>query len=416
MIDEYVDTNMALDIPLLINRPGQKTITEKQTYSSGGKTLTRNVNRTFSFVYDNYFFGKKASQITSASDCSLVRGSEFGGFNTKVEMNHGYTMIDAANDSKKINQDGAANINCKQPTQSYWGGNSPLNSKYANGEVTLGPHRYDDFSEPILDLSGGKTTTLGVGNALDCTKRDLLLEPYKYTSIDGKTLYPWPVETRGSRYSCATDFAGTTPYPINLDPSPEGSENILTSLISCPPDPKSITNVTLLDRKGGTMTTCQTNGPTGVYRRISSLIKHADPSRDVYGQELQGISAPNVPVDEKRTLSFIDRNAQPISLIYPNLFNVAVAPSDTDEVIISKIKTLLDASNNQLSPGRIIPDNHPWKFLVGSSQSAPKLSDIILQNPDIKAGLVDSLRWKSLNIEAKYARAFDLSLSTQKTE
>lgn len=133
------------------------------------------------------------------------------------------------------------------------------------------------------------------------------------------------------------------------------------------------------------MTTCQTNGPTGVYKRISSLIKHADPSRDVYGQQLKGISTPNIPVDEERTLSYIDRNAQPVSLVYPNLFDIAVSPSDTDDMIVAKITTLLQSSNNQLNPGRVIANNHPWKFLIDSSLPAPKLIDIILQNPDIKA-------------------------------
>jgi hypothetical protein len=69
MIDVYIDSNLALDIPILVSRPGQKTISEK----SG----ERFVSRTYNFVYDNYFYGTKASEITNASQCSLIRGTSF---------------------------------------------------------------------------------------------------------------------------------------------------------------------------------------------------------------------------------------------------------------------------------------------------------------------------------------------------
>lgn len=159
IIDSYVDENMSLDIPLLINRGGTKTISEKQTYSSGGRTLTRIVNRPFDYVYDNFIYGRKASDIKNASECSLIRGSTFGADTTRVEMNHAYTMTDTKTDSDRLTQDTKAGIICKKPTQSYWGGNSPLNAEYKNNEMTIGEHRYDDFSQPILDLSGGKKTT-----------------------------------------------------------------------------------------------------------------------------------------------------------------------------------------------------------------------------------------------------------------
>ena len=152
-----------MDVPLLINRSGQKTITEKPPFPPPGHPFPPLISRTFNYTYDNYFYGKKASEITSASDCSLVRGSTYAGYNAKVEVNHGYSMTEATEDSKKLNQDTTAGITCKKPTQSYWGGNSPINAEYKNGETTLGVHRYDDFSQPILDLSAGKTTTVSVG-------------------------------------------------------------------------------------------------------------------------------------------------------------------------------------------------------------------------------------------------------------
>lgn len=69
LIDTYVDNNLALDIPVLVSRPGQKTISERS-----GERL---VSRTYNFTYDNYFYGTKASEITNASQCSLIRGTNF---------------------------------------------------------------------------------------------------------------------------------------------------------------------------------------------------------------------------------------------------------------------------------------------------------------------------------------------------
>ncbi len=130
MIDGYADSNLSLDIPILVSRPGQKTISER----SG----ERFVSRTYDFVYDNYFYGTKASAITSASECSLIRGTSFGGKNTTVEMNHGYDILGAQEDTKFITTDTNAGIKCTPPTQSYWGGNSPMNATYKNGEMVLG--------------------------------------------------------------------------------------------------------------------------------------------------------------------------------------------------------------------------------------------------------------------------------------
>lgn len=73
LIDTYTDTNLSLDIPILVSRPAQKTIVENEKIN--GKV--RQVSRTYNFVYDNYFYGTQASTITSAAQCSLIRGSSF---------------------------------------------------------------------------------------------------------------------------------------------------------------------------------------------------------------------------------------------------------------------------------------------------------------------------------------------------
>lgn len=97
--------------------------------------------------------------------------------------------------------------------------------------------------------------------------------------------------------------------------------------------------------------------------------------------------------------------------MYPNLFDISVKPTDSDGDIVQKIVAYVDGSTIALKPGIDFSDSHPWKKLIKFSNTAPKFSDILLANADVKAGLIDALRWKSLDTEAKYARAFDLALN-----
>ncbi len=161
-------------------------------------------------------------------------------------------MLAGENDGKIIARDTDAGISCPNPTLSYWGGNSSLNSTYRTGEMTLDSSRSDDFTLPVLDLAAGKKTT-GTNSPLDCLKTDLILRPYQH---EGLRKYNWPVETNGNRYSCATPLQRPTPNPINIDPTPERNENILANLVRC-----STNNgdMTLLDRDGKNLGLCQTN-------------------------------------------------------------------------------------------------------------------------------------------------------------
>jgi hypothetical protein len=111
--------------------------------------------------------------------------------------------------------------------------------------MVLGSHRYDDFTQPILDLAAGKKTT-GTNSPIDCLKNDLILRPYQHNGLDNRK-YLWPAETGGTRYSCATPLQSPTPNPFNLDPTPETSENILSILSSCS---GTTGNITLLNRTG----------------------------------------------------------------------------------------------------------------------------------------------------------------------
>ena len=98
------------------------------------------------------------------------------------------------------------------------------------------------------------------------------------------------------------------------------------------------------------------------------------------------------------------------------MFDIVIDPKDTNEAIIAKISLALSATNSVLKPGKVFAENHPWKYLTSSSLAAPTLSQILLENPDVKAGVIDALRWKNLDTEAKYEHAFNLALNYQKTD
>lgn len=68
LVDEYIEGSLSVNIPVLVSR----------------NTSARGEN----FTYTNYFFGKKADTLSSAAECTLIRGSTFGSTNTKAEMNH----------------------------------------------------------------------------------------------------------------------------------------------------------------------------------------------------------------------------------------------------------------------------------------------------------------------------------------
>lgn len=98
-------------------------------------------------------------------------------------MNHAYNVSGINDDMKLINIDSSASLRCDPLTQSYWGGNSPMNTSYQDGKAVLGTHRTDDFPVSILDEAGGKRTT-GTNSPLDCLRNDLILDPYKHTGLE----------------------------------------------------------------------------------------------------------------------------------------------------------------------------------------------------------------------------------------
>ncbi len=208
-----------------------------------------------------------------------------------------------------------------------------------------------------------------------------------------------------------TGLQSPTPAPIAIDPTPETSENILTSLVSC----SGTGNITLLDRNGSSLGLCQTNGLSGTYKRISSLIKHSDPNTVIYGKQVAGKTTPNLPIDEERHLLYLDRKAAVSRINYPNLFDIQADFYDSDEVIISKIRAALANGQVSITPTTNTTPENRWNKLINGSTAPINIADILLADADLRAGLIESLRWKNLDIEMKYEHALDVSLSASAT-
>ena len=173
--------------------------------------------------------------------------------------------------------------------------------------------------------------------------------------------------------------------------------------------------MTLLGRDGNLLSLCQVNnGLYGTYKRISSLIKHSDPSNAVYGQQAQGNSTPNLPVDEERYLTYLNRAANQSRVDYPNLFDISVSIDDSDETIIAKIRSTLSSAQSHLT-ATIAPPAQ-WSLLVQSSTASVDLTDALLADENIRKSLIDALRWRSLDIEMKYSHVLDLALDAPETE
>lgn len=168
--------------------------------------------------------------------------------------------------------------------------------------------------------------------------------------------------------------------------------------------------ITLLDR-AGTPVSCQTKGLTGTYKKISSLIKHSNPSTSIYGQQLQSVSVPNLPVDGERFLTYLSREGSVAKIVYPNLFDVSVSPHESDDAIIQKIISILSKTDTLLAPGKLFPDTHPWHTLVSGSDKSLPLSELLFKDDTIKKGIIDALRWKNMDTASKYAHMLKLSLA-----
>lgn len=194
--------------------------------------------------YRYYLFGQKAEDITSAEQCTIVRGSSL-----PTEANRGYNVFNSENDAKALSDpsqppfvgDGRGLcFNGSQPqTMDTWGGNTPLNLDIGTvspdaekliknldtnnaeellkakdalkSKIELKSHVYSGYISPTFDLGGSKeivpNDTLKIASPEACLKGTYISDPYRVTDSLGMNL-SWPRSTNGSRFSCVMGGPG----------------------------------------------------------------------------------------------------------------------------------------------------------------------------------------------------------------
>lgn len=394
IVDDYVIGSLSIDIPVLVSR-------NKSAQSEN-------------FIYTNYFFGKKASSIKDASECSLLRWSSFGSTNTVAEMNHWYHVQWIQDDVDLITKDGQSRIRCDDRVTTYWGGNTPMNLDLSSWLAKLKTHKYDDFSRSIYDPAWGKKT-VWQSSPLDCLRTDLILEPYiKSVNIfRGFREYKWPKETDGSRYSCATNLNSKTEY-FNLDPTPETNENIFKTLLSC----QGNGNVTLLDQDSSEIAKCTSDWAGWTYKLVPSLIRHVSPDTETYGKQLTSLATPNLPVDENRYIAYLGRDLKEKRFDYPNVFDIQIPLGSTDDEIKTKIRQYLTIFDEKMLSQRDSWDLWVFQVLIpkNGTKNSISLAQIVASSPDLENNLIASLRWKNLPTTMKYQQGIVDALRGNKTE
>lgn len=193
-IDSLVQNGLASNIAIPVD------IKLSMLGSAGASSITTQTPS----VYQNYYFGKQASSISKAQECSIVRGSTL-----PVEANRGYNIMNADPDVKKLTQYTTLCFPGGTPaTGDWWGGNSPLNMKATNlsaaemaklqnstnpadfesvkdklnSKFTLQNNRYSNYVLPTYDLLGQSEIVPGgvlkTNSPADCLVENFIADPF----------------------------------------------------------------------------------------------------------------------------------------------------------------------------------------------------------------------------------------------
>ncbi len=391
--------------------------------------------------YINHYYGLSADTLTGALQCTIARGSS-----RLVEANRAYNIHHAGSDTQTLQNSlgaGQCFAGMVPQTQSFWGGNSPLNidmsaTALTNGfDMTLKSQRYDTFSQPIFDLAGMRVVSTGStiepASALDCEVNNLMLAPYADTSTQGNStsVTYWPPE-KGStlQYSCLTRHQ-TLPiavYTGSLDasvvPQIYFSGAIVTSTVSnirnridapyclaghIEVDGKNIRTVGSCTPPEARASTSDTTGPDGTatsseshvittivdrtvkFKNIPSAIEHVSPTDEEYGTALKNLVTPSLPVDRDRYMDFLSQSGAHAMITYPDFFRMKLSVGETTDpaVIRQHIKSYLDSETATI---RSMGGSGSTLDLYGLLSAAPQTLDL----------LVHSIAW--LNIHSATAK------------
>lgn len=329
--------------------------------------------------------------------CTIVRGSTL-----KVESNRGYDVKNAELDANLLQADlpnGACFPNSVPATNSYWGGNSPLNldtSRMQTGEIVLKSHTYKNFVKPLYDIAGSRelesASPLHIATPSDCLDNNILLQPYMEIGADGSQT-SWPREKNGADFSCITAHQTLAPY-----------SDYYTYSKNLPAETCTVSKLELdgkiVKQSGGF---CGEDVGIVNYEKVYSfktlsgnIMEHKSPTDEEYGIELKEMVTPSLPSDRDRYADYMDKNLQYKKIIYPNFFRIVLSGSELNySGATNKIKDLLDAKTVEITA-------------LGGTLD---LYQILSADPKALNTVIESVIWNNMkNATLKYSSTLERSL------
>ncbi|PID87581.1 hypothetical protein CSB07_00690 [Candidatus Gracilibacteria bacterium] len=306
--------------------------------------------------YDNFLFGKNASSISEAIDCSFYRGSlEDSG--KLVEANRGYNIKNIEKDNSLLQAEGDPS-NCLQKIDSgesllgFWGKNSPFYIKQAStsGNGILEFKSSVDYSlaiKPLFDIAGAKQINdiQKVPNPYMCLEGNMLLtqkdeKKWVSGSYEFVTTYSIP-EKGGENWTCRTlnqkvvlpDF-----YSFYDDfEAPECSKAILYL------DGEKLKE----DINPGVCASMETK--KYFYKTIDSYIKHNSPSSSDLTSQHDSMLTDAMPIDKNPYIDFIRTDGKYVKINYPKLYTRSSTGNLTMEMSQEKLDNYLDKKSQEIN-------------------------------------------------------------------
>ncbi|MDD2907859.1 MAG: VCBS repeat-containing protein [Candidatus Gracilibacteria bacterium] len=338
-------------------------------------------------TYENYLFGNKASNITSAEQCSIYRGS-LSNSGQLVESNRGLNIFNIEPDKNTLSPFGnicLTNLQSGASLEGLWGRNSPFNlnqSETAKGNMVLNTNTdYKGAIVNLYDIDGSKkiTDSSKVQNPFFCADNNYLLaNKLDYDSFSSNWTNSYKIPTYGSNslqtgvpgWQCITNTNGTGKVfnftktfdqnylslsaglcekkIIKLDGvivKQVGYTEYCSGLGDCECSAYSITDpVTGLT----TDSTSKWKVYTYDYKTIDSFITHKSPTSTELTKQINSMIAPSLAVDKDRYIDFISANASYAKINYPYLYRLKlenVSDISLDKVSVELDKVLQDKSD-----------------------------------------------------------------------
>ncbi|MDD3145600.1 MAG: hypothetical protein PHV23_05865, partial [Candidatus Gracilibacteria bacterium] len=376
IVNDQIIKELNDDLELEIDKLVENGLSRKIAIPVTFNYIDESVNET----YENYLFGKKASTITTAEQCSFYRGSLSNG-GQLVEANRGTNIYNIEPDKNTLSPFGNvcfSNLQSGLSLEGLWGRNSPFNlnqGETSNGNIILNNNvDYKGAIVSLYDINGSKkiTDSSKIQNPYFCADNNYLLaDKYEYKTVGENSTWEntYKIPTYGTNglnssipgWSCITNTNGVgNIYNSSLT----FDQNFLTLSAGVCEKKYIKLNGNIVKQVGYTEScfgdTCEcsaysttdvntgltTNSPskrkiyTYDYKTIDSFIKHKSPNSTELTQQINSMIAPSLAVDKDRYIDFITANATYAKINYPYLFRLKL--DNTSDLSINKVSTELD--------------------------------------------------------------------------